>query len=237
MTRLEQSPLCPHCRAIRLALAEVGIAFETEELKTGAEDGGQSFAVGGDAPYLTLPDGLLVVGAYAISEHLEALQQSIAGRHEGEAHPRMTSLFPGTLEEKAEVRRLVSWFLHRLDREVTRPLLAFKVRPMQAHGAVHPPPRAEQLRPLHAALRAHLDYIGYLADTRRWLAGDELSFADLAAAAELSTLDYLSEVAWEPHPAAKVWYARIKSRPSFRPLIADRLPQLSPPAHYADLDF
>jgi glutathione S-transferase len=82
-----------------------------------------------------------------------------------------------------------------------------------------------------------LSYIGYLADQRRWLAGDELSFADIAAAAHLSTLDYLGDVSWDEHATAKAWYARMKSRPSFRPVLADRLPGVPPPAAYANLDF
>ena len=88
-----------------------------------------------------------------------------------------------------------------------------------------------------ANLRHHLGYIGHLADRRRWLAGDEMSFADLAAAAHLSAVDYLGEVPWDRYPAAKTWYMRLKSRRSFRPLLADRVAGFAPPPHYDDLDF
>jgi glutathione S-transferase len=82
-----------------------------------------------------------------------------------------------------------------------------------------------------------LDYIGYLTEQRRWIAGDELTLADITAAAHLSCVDYLGDVPWSDHPNAKDWYARIKSRPSFRPLLGDHIPGAPPPPHYADLDF
>ncbi len=89
-------------------------------------------------------------------------------------------------------------------------------------------PDMEAMRAGHENLRYHLAYIGHLAETRSWLAGDALSFADLAAAAHLSALDYLGEVPWEEHEAAKNWYALLKSRPSFRPLLQDRRRGLPP---------
>ena len=98
-------------------------------------------------------------------------------------------------------------------------------------------PNVDMLRAIRANLRYHLRYIGYLSDTRQWLAGDELSFADLAAAGHISVADYIGEVPWEQHPSAKAWYQRLKSRPSFRPLLADKLPGFAPPRYYTDLDF
>jgi glutathione S-transferase len=76
-----------------------------------------------------------------------------------------------------------------------------------------------------------------LAERRRWLAGDSLSLADVAAAAQLSSVDYLGDVPWEGHPEAKDWYVRLKSRPSLRPLLKDHIAGVPPPKHYADLDF
>ena len=93
------------------------------------------------------------------------------------------------------------------------------------------------IRAGHANLPYHLDYLGYLVERRRWLAGDHFSIADITAAAQLSSLDYLGDVPWDTHEPAKEWYARIKSRPSFRPILADHMPGVPPPKHYADLDF
>ena len=82
-----------------------------------------------------------------------------------------------------------------------------------------------------------MEYVGWLAETRKWLAGGTLSLADFAAAAHLSSLDFIGDVDWALSPAAKEWYARVKSRPGFRGLLTDRVPGVTPPAHYADLDF
>ena len=79
--------------------------------------------------------------------------------------------------------------------------------------------------------------VGIGSSRSDWLAGEEISAADLTAAAHLSCLDYLGDVPWDDHPVAKEWYARVKSRPSFRPLLADNWPGTSPASHYADLDF
>ena len=98
-------------------------------------------------------------------------------------------------------------------------------------------PTSKTIRAGHANIHHHLDYISYLADRRRWLAGDHMSLADLAAAAHLSCVDYLGDVPWEQHPSAKDWFARVKSRPSFRPLLEDHIPGVAPAKHYADLDF
>jgi glutathione S-transferase len=64
-----------------------------------------------------------------------------------------------------------------------------------------------------------------------------MSLADVAAAAHLSCIDYIGDVPWEAYELAKNWYARIKSRPSFRSILADHIAGMPPPKHYADLDF
>ncbi|MEE8504933.1 MAG: glutathione S-transferase C-terminal domain-containing protein, partial [Kiloniellales bacterium] len=88
-----------------------------------------------------------------------------------------------------------------------------------------------------ANMHYHLDYIGWLCDRRRWLAGDAFSLADVAAAAHLSAVDYIGDVPWDEHAGAKDWYARVKSRPSLRSILADLVPGAVPSRHYADLDF
>ena len=137
------------------------------------------------------------------------------------------------------MRRLIDWFLGKIDAEVTGYLLTEKVykrRMAVAEGGG--PPDAAAIRAARANIQYHLRYIGYLAARRNWLAGRELTFADLAAAAELSTVDYLGEVPWEEDAMAKAWYARMKSRPSFRALLADRCaacrPQPTTPTSTSD---
>jgi glutathione S-transferase len=98
-------------------------------------------------------------------------------------------------------------------------------------------PDTDAIRAASANIRYHLAYIGWLVQTRDWLAGERLSYADLAAAAHLSSVDYLGDVPWSENEAAKSWYARVKSRPSFRPLLIDTHAGVPPSKSYADLDF
>ncbi len=98
-------------------------------------------------------------------------------------------------------------------------------------------PDSRAIRAGLANIGTHLDYIAYLSERRQWPAGEGISLADIAAGAHLSAVDYIGDVPWDDYPVAKDWYARIKSRPSFRPLLGDHIPGIRPPKHYADLDF
>ncbi len=229
--------LCPHSRAVRLALSEVGFAFVLQEERPW-EWRREFLALNpaGELPVLALSDGPVIAGAYAISEFVA---EELAINPAASTTPAGISaavLFPGHRENRAEVRRLVDWFLGKLHREVTRDIVQEKVYAQYTHGPGYVPD-PEFLQACRANLRYHMNYIGFLAYQRRWLAGDTLSFADFAAAAQLSCLDYLGEVPWSEHPAAKDWYARIKSRPALRPLLNERVPGTPPPLHYTNLDF
>ncbi|HRD77869.1 MAG TPA: glutathione S-transferase family protein, partial [Hyphomicrobiaceae bacterium] len=185
----------------------------------------------GELPILEVDSGLVLCGAYAISEYIaEEIDATSKDR-------RVTELFPGSRDERAEIRRLVDWFHRKMDREVTRDLLAERVYALMKPDAARPQPDVSVLKAARANLKYHLSYMSYLAETRRFIAGDEISFADLAGAAHLSTLDYLNEIAWDTQPAVKDWYQRLKSRRSFQPLLADRVPGLAAPGHYANIDF
>jgi len=233
--KLTHFRLCPLSRSIRLAFAELELApVLVEERPWEIKPGFLAVNPAGELPVLELGNSLVLCGAYSISEFLAEEAEN------SETDERTMRLFPGTPEDRAEVRRLVDWFHGKLNREVTQAMLAEKVYDRFAGGPAsqsHSKPIAQLLRALHANLRYHLGYISFLADQRRWLAGDEMSFCDLAAAAHLSVLDYLGEVPWDDYPQAKAWYVRLKSRRSFQPLLADRLPGMPPPIAYTDLDF
>jgi glutathione S-transferase len=221
MMRLHHFPLCPFSRKVRVALREKELVAELEEEQPW--DGDPSFLElnpAGEVPVL-LDDDLVIVDSSAITEYLE------------EAYPQHT-LLGSSLEQRAETRRLVAWFDVKLNREVTDLLWRQKLLNRVKRAGT---PSSEALRAGMANIRLHLDYIGFLYERGNWLAGEELTLADIAAAAHLSVLDYLGDVPWDRHPEAKDWYAKIKSRPSFRPLLQDRLTGFKPPAHYDDLDF
>lgn len=135
---------------------------------------------------------------------------------------------------RAEVRRLIGWFDRKFQNEVTVFLVGEKVlKRLQGTGE----PDSLRIRTGCHNVRGHLDYIGWLTERRNWLAGDHITLADLAAGAQLSIIDYLGDIPWDSYPLAKEWYARLKSRPSFRGLLGDHIAGFMPPRHYADLDF
>ena len=232
MPRLTHFKLCPTSRSIRLLLGELDVlATLTEELPWQWRPAFLALNPSGSLPVLELDDGLVVAGAYAISEYLGELVRRAP------PDDRARDPFPGSDEDRAEVRRLVDWFHGKLANEVSREMLREKIEGRLRPELSRQQPDAQLLRALRSNLRYHLSYISYLADQRRWLAGDELSFADMAAAGHLSCLDYLDEVPWQEYPTAQAWYVRLKSRPSFRPLLVDRISGIVPPLHYDNLDF
>ena len=143
-------------------------------------------------------------------------------------------LLPADAAERAEARRLTGWFERRFTDDVDAVLLHERMeKPLLRLG----PPDARMLREGREALKSHLSVLEPLAAGREWLAGRRLSQADLIAAGHLSVLDYFGEIPWQTWPALKTWYSKLKSRPCFRPLLADRFVGVPPSSWYADLDF
>jgi glutathione S-transferase len=222
MRTLHHHPLCPYSRKIRLLLAEKRLGFEIRlEKPWERREDYLALNPAGTVPTLIEDNGLVVPDSAVIAEYLD------------EAYPD-TSLMGRTLAERVEVRRLVAWFDGRFAQDVTRNLLEEKLM-KRLSGRGHPD--SGLLRLGYANLREHLRYLAWLAETRKFLAGATISLADFAAAAHLSALDFAGEVDWSLSAPAREWYARMKSRPSFRPLLADHIPGITPPGHYADLDF
>jgi glutathione S-transferase len=172
-------------------------------------------------PVLQEPDGTVLADSQAICEYLDEV-------YEG---PSLLGRDPAA---RAECRRLTGWFDGKFHHEVTDYILTEKL--MKRYMGMGQP-ESELIRAGAKNLEHHLAYVGYLAERRNYLAGEEFSLADIAAAAQISCLDYLGDVPWDGFAAAKDWYARVKSRPSFRTILADHIPGLPPPKHYADLDF
>jgi len=227
MATLIHFALDPFGRRMRLALAEYGGGAELIEEQPWAPSA-DIFQLNpaGTLPIFMEDSSTAICGVEAIGEYLE------------ETRSKKTRLIPGDVHERAEVRRLVGWFDTKFYAEVTEPVLTEKVirrflRREDGGGA----PDMGRVRMASAQLRNHLDYIGHVTDHRIWMAGEELSLADLAAAAHLSVVDYFGDIPWADYPVAKSWYQRIKSRPSFRTLLADQVRGLPPSAIYADLDF
>jgi glutathione S-transferase len=223
MAKLYHFALDPFSRRIRLALAEKLEAVDLVDEKPWAPSECLiDLNPSGLPPVFVENSGTSIAGVEALGEFIEEKHQA-------------KSLLPGNAYFRAEARRVVAWFDVKFNAEVTQPLLEEKVVKRFMKSAS--PPDMPRVRLALQRLRPHLDYLSLMAEERAWLAGPELSLADLAAAAHLSVLDYLGDINWSENPVAKAWYQRIKSRPSFRGLLADSLPAMPPAAHYADLDF
>ena len=221
MTRLYHFALSPFCRKVRLVLAEKKIDVELIEEKYWEPSG--EFTRRNPAakvPVLKI-DGLHMSESQAICEYLE------------ETHPT-PSLMPSDPKDRAEVRRLCSWFDDKFHHEVTANLVYERVNKKIMRGGY---PDGKSIKTGAQKIKFHLDYMDMLLDHRRWLAGDSLTLADFAAAAHLSCLDYISDVDWNRSPIVKDWYAKIKSRPAFRSILADSVPGFLQPPHYSNLDF
>jgi glutathione S-transferase len=230
MPRLIHSPFCPHSRYIRLVMAEMGMeASFTEEKAWERRTDFLALNPAGTTPVLIEEETLTIPEADVIAEYLDETRGLALGERR---------LLPEAPAQRVEVRRLAHWFNHKFFAEVSGPLVLEKIsKRFMRNEEGGGPPDTVQIRAARANVRYHLHYIGWLTARRNWLAGDVLSYADLAAAAHLSCVDYLGDVAWDESEGAKAWYARIKSRPSFRPLLAERVAGMAPAQAYDNLDF
>lgn len=214
--------LHPFSRKVRLALAEKKLDFELQiekiwERRTAF----LAMNPAGDVPVLVEEDGTILSNSQVICEYLE------------EVYPQINLLGFDPLQ-RAETRRLASWFDVKFNREVTENLVGEKLmKRFLKLGEPHGP----SIRAGHANIHYHLDYIGFLCEKRKWLSGEHFTLADITAAAHLSAIDYIGDVPWEEHHAARDWYSRVKSRPSFKSLLEDRIPGFTPVEHYENVDF
>lgn len=219
---LYQLWLSPFCRKVRLALAEKKLDFELKVEKVWERR--RDFLKinpSGEVPVLVDEDGTVVCDSHNICSYLDA------------RYPER-KLMGASLAEQIEIGRLVAWFDRKFNDEVTEYLVGEK---MMKRFLKMGQPDGQKIRAGHSNIHYHLDYISYLATRRKWLAGDAFTLADIVAASHLSAVDYIGDVPWDHHKDARDWYARVKSRPSFRQLLEDHIPGAAPVAHYADIDF
>ncbi len=227
---LHHHPFCPQSRFVRLLLAEYGLEPNLVEEKVWERRPGfLALNPSGETPVIVEEHVPSVPGASIIAEYLDETRGlALAERR----------MLPEDPLGRVEVRRLTAWFHEKMFVECTEHLVRERIykRYMNREQGGGPPDAAS-LRMARTNLRYHLKYVGWLAKARKWLAGDNFSHADLAAAAHISVVDYLGDVPWDEDESARDWYARVKSRPSFRGLLAESIPGMPPSKTYADLDF
>lgn len=223
MWQLFQFPLCPFSRKVRLLLGEKGVGYElVRESPWERRDEFIDMNPSGQTPVMAdAARNLVLIDSQAICEYFEETVDKGA-------------LLAGSAKDRAEVRRLVAWFDQIFYGDVVAPLLHERMKKRLIHRA---PPDAGVLREAMKRANMLMDYMDYLLDHRSWMAGGTLSLADVAAAAHLSVADYLGGIDWTGHDPVKRWYAGFKSRPSFRPLLSERMEVIAPPTHYEKPDF
>ena len=235
MTTLYHNPLSPFCRKVRLHLGEKQMQVRLIDEKYWLKS--SEFLMrnpAGKVPVLKL-DGQIFCDSRAICEYLDGYkptQDQIFT--EPSAYQASPPLIPKGAQDQYEMRRLIAFFDEVFYHDVTMNLLYERVfRSLTGQGY----PVAANIKAGMQAIKKHMTDIEGLLNQRAWLAGRRITLADLAAAAHLSAIDYIGDVDWGQSSNVKNWYAKIKSRRSFQPLLADFIPGIVPPLHYADPDF
>jgi len=223
MWQLYQFKLCPFSRKVRILLGEKGVGYELiNEYPWVRRDEFLDMNPAGQTPVMADPErNLLLIDSMAICEYFEETVDKAA-------------MINGTAANRAETRRLVAWFDNQFYRDITAPLLHERMVKRLVDRAA---PDAKSLREAMKAAVSYIDYIDYLLDHRTWIGGATMGLADVTAAAQISIADYLGGIDWRGHEQTARWYRGFKSRPSFRPLLAERMEGIIPPTHYDDVDF
>jgi len=213
MRRLIQHLLSPPSRFARLMLGEKRLACDLATPEEGMDH----------LPVFVDLDGTRATGLWAIVDHLEGTYPE---------HP----LAPEAPAARAESLRLLDWAMGPFHDGIIRKVVYEKASPRFTGAAIQRAPDMAVIRAGREALKAALAAIGTAGERNGYLASRECTLGDLAVAADLSALDYFGEVPWAEFPTAAEWYVRVKSRPCFRSILADRIPGQPPVSHYAELD-
>lgn len=225
MVKFLHHRLDPASRLVRLMCAEYGASLDMEQISPWKREA-EFTAI---SPAATLPV-IMEEGANPVVGILASIH-FVEQRY---APSSVTTLIPSEPVAQAEMWRLVEWIMFKLNDEVTRYVLEEKLgKRERGDGA----PQTSVLRAAKANLGEHLLYFDWILASRSWTAGEEMSLSDFALAAHLSTLDYLGDMDWSSAKETRDFYARMKSRPSFRPLLADRMVSLPASPNYTNLDF
>src|ERR1700760_952904 len=186
MYTLFHHPFCPHSRFVRLVLGEYGLDLRLVEGRVWERREGVLALNPRCTTPVLLPEGEPASpNAAIIAEFIDEARGSEMGERR---------LLPMTMGERIEVRRLMAWFNEKFFEEASSPLVTERIyKRFMGEGEGGGPPSPDVMRAAKANVRYHLAYIGWLAKTRNYLAGDRITFADLAAAAHSSAIDYLGD--------------------------------------------
>lgn len=221
MRKLHYWWLCPLSRKVRIFLGELKLPFELK-IQNPWELGAGFLILNpaGTLPVFEEQHGVIISDSQTISEYLDETYNA-----------EMIGKDP---LKRSETRRLIAWFDQKFYTDVWQTIVFEKsLKSKFGLGT----PESTMIREGNGYLLQHLDYMSQLLEQRSWISGDQFNLADMTAASHLSCIDYFGHIPWRNFPNVYDWYMRIKSRPSFRPLLKDRLPAIAPSPHYGNLDF
>ena len=220
MNRLFHYFLCPSSRFTIIILIEKKIDFDLfiENFSDPTED----FLFKNPAgffPVLNTSFNENIVGSLVIVEYLQNLT------------------LPPTLmikKNENEIRRLLFWFETNFKNEIILPLLKEKVFKRFEKNSV---PSSHVIRTARSNLKYHMQYFNYLIKDHDFFVDDNLSYVDLFYGASLTVLDYIDELNFFEFEKLKNLYSIVKSRPSFKKILADRIIGVNPHSDYLKLDY
>ncbi|NBV06517.1 MAG: glutathione S-transferase family protein [Proteobacteria bacterium] len=225
MYRLYHHPICPFSRKVRahMAAKEIGIELITENFWERRKE------------FIAMnPAGTIPI-LFDNSNSMVISESSVIVEYIEEKHDETRGFLGDGITKRAEVRKIQSWFDIKFYNEVGKYILNERYFNRYLPGAKAPD--SEVLRITRRNLNVHLSYIEYLLESRKYLAGEQISVADFAAASHLSVLDYFGDINWHHYFSVKEWYSLIKSHKIFSEILRDRIANINPPEWYSKLDF
>ncbi len=213
--------LCPFSKQFIVLLSELGLKYniikEDYWLKNPA------FVR--LSPWLELPviiiDETIVTGIYPCLEYLIDLKKD-------------SHLFGNDPQILVCIRQIINWFNQHCYYEVVKNIINEKL--------IKPDLKKEYtdsniLRASKTALHKHMMQLNAIISTQQYIVSESITYADISAASHFAVLDYFNEINWQNYPKIKDWYCLIKSRPSFRATLYEKVKGINPPKHYLELDF
>ena len=219
MIKLHYFVLCPFARKIKITLAEKALNYELIRENIVHEQDNRK-TVRSFEEMLVLRDGnQKYTNHIAIDEYLE------------ERYPRH-SLLADSLQVRANIRMISNLFDNQFYHQVVKKILYERLYKSVTNRRA---PDSNLIRKVRQDIALYLDYIEkLLSASAKWLAGEQLSRADIVVASHISVLDYFGDIPWSHNQEVREWYAVFKSRPSMKTILEDRIAGFDPAPDYCD---
>ena len=223
------SSFCPFSRKVEFFLEESGLDYQTVDVKYWLRK--PEFIKlnpAGEVPVLkNMETKQIICDSFLICNYLDEIE------HKSDELSYFDFL-GNNLPEKYEVQRLHMWFDKKFYNDVVRYFIE-EIFLNSVSG--NKDTNMNKINVASENLVKHIKYIEYLLSKRKWLACEMFTIADIAAAAQLSILDYQGYIDWEKYKKLKEWYITVKSKKGFRKILYEKIPGFKPYKYYSELDF